>query len=125
MRDHNYKYGYKIIKGDEYFVTIGLNEFVENYIQRFRLLNHTLFNDWNKYHPNRRHQPLIYYNNFEVVHVQSFLTEEVLDFAKNVDQSYQIYQSRWGDAPLRYATVNLFLNTSKDVWNFCDLVYKH
>ena len=127
MHRKKYKYGYRTIKNDKIFATKGLNWFVEKYIRTLRknLSDVAHLYMQNNYFPKERLEPKIYYNNFEIVHIKSFQKKECRNFANEIDRSYQIYQSRQGGAPLRYASVNIFMNVSKDVWKFCDIDYRH
>ena len=55
----------------------------------------------------------LFYNNFEVVDVRWFSRQVVRRFAARVDASDMIYKHRWGDAPLRFVTLNLFATTAQ------------
>ncbi|THH33311.1 hypothetical protein EUX98_g938 [Antrodiella citrinella] len=67
-----------------------------------------------------------YYNNFEIVRLEAFRTPEVrawLDEVKRVPE--RIYKYRWGDSPIRYATVYMFMDIEKDVEEYCGMDYWH
>lgn len=50
----------------------------------------------------------MYYNNMEIVSIEFMNRPEVRDFVNAIDASHGQYKYRWGDAPLRYATLALF-----------------
>ena len=63
--------------------------------------------EWDAPHTTRFPQ---LYNNFEVAHVAFFRQAGVRHFMEWVDahEPYGVYRLRWGDAPLRFATLGLF-----------------
>ena len=67
-----------------------------------------------------------YYNNFEVVSMAFFQRPEVRMWTKHVLKSGFIYQHRWGDAPLRTATLAMFCAPDK-IANRSDfgILYSH
>jgi hypothetical protein len=54
-----------------------------------------------------------FWNNVEIVDLSFMQRKEVLDFTKAVDDSRGIFLYRWGDAPLRYVTLALFVNATQ------------
>eukprot|EP00667_Euglena_gracilis_P016317 EG_transcript_17052 len=76
--------------------------------------------------PAMAHTPVpMYYNNFEVLHVPLMARPDVREFVDAVYHSLGQYVLRWGDAPLRYLLVQLFLDTRTEVRECCDISYKH
>ena len=52
--------------------------------------------------------------------------QDVQQFIEAVVASHNIYQHRWGDAPLRFITLHLFLdNPDQKIHYFCDIAYAH
>jgi mannosyltransferase len=67
----------------------------------------------------------IYYNNFEIVYLPFFRDDpRVQHFSRAVEKSNGIMRARWGDAPLRWLTAQLFLEDSK-IHCFSDISYRH
>lgn len=56
---------------------------------------------------------LMYYTNFELAKTSFFLSKEYQSFYKKIDESGGIYIHRWGDAPIKYLGVNMFMNKDK------------
>ncbi|CAF3477807.1 unnamed protein product [Rotaria socialis] len=54
-----------------------------------------------------------YWNNVEVIDLSLIRQIEVIDFMRWVDESRGIFLYRWGDAPLRYITLALFVNATQ------------
>ena len=54
-----------------------------------------------------------FWNNFEIVEVAFMKRTDVQDFIQEIDESKGIFLYRWGDAPLRYIMMTLFLNESQ------------
>ncbi len=48
-------------------------------------------------------------NNFEILSLPFFRRADVRHWTRAADESYGIYRARWGDSPLRYLTLRLFL----------------
>ena len=54
-----------------------------------------------------------FWNNLEIVDLSFMRRKDVVDFTKAIDESKGIFLYRWGDAPLRYATLALLVNESQ------------
>ncbi|CAF3985538.1 unnamed protein product [Rotaria sp. Silwood2] len=54
-----------------------------------------------------------YWNNFEIIDLSFMRRKEVVDFIQFVDESRGVFLYRWGDAPLRYITLALFVNSTQ------------
>lgn len=51
---------------------------------------------------------------------------DVQKFSEAVLANHGIYQYRWGDAPLRFIALHLFLDhPDKQIHYFCDISYSH
>jgi len=67
----------------------------------------------------------IVYNNFEVTRVSFFRDHVgVNSFKRFVLDSQGIYTKRWGDAPLRWLSLQLYAEPTS-VWRMCDWDYAH
>ena len=51
----------------------------------------------------------MYYTNWELGKVDWFLTSEYITFYNMIDENGGIYTKRWGDAPIKFLGVNLFM----------------
>ncbi|KAF0979970.1 hypothetical protein FDP41_001123 [Naegleria fowleri] len=116
MRQNNFAYGTIALDEDGGEVVAGMTTMIQEYIKT-KPTNATL----NSYTPDTK----MVYNNFEVVKIDRFLDRNVLDFVEYIDKSNNIFIRRWGDAPLRYAELNLFFDWKKEVHIFCDIKYEH
>jgi hypothetical protein len=54
-----------------------------------------------------------FWNNIEAIDLSFMRRKEVLDFIQAIDESKGIFLYRWGDAPLRYITLALFVNATQ------------
>ena len=63
----------------------------------------------------------------QVVHVPVFTQRhDVHEFTEAVVAAHGIYRHRWGDAPLRYLALHLFLDApGEKIHYFCDIAYSH
>ena len=66
----------------------------------------------------------MYYTNFEVCNINWFNSKEYMDFYNKIDQSGGIMTGRWGDAPIRYLGVNMFMDKS-NLHGFDNIGYQH
>jgi hypothetical protein len=66
----------------------------------------------------------MYYTNFELCNVEWFNSKEYMDFYNKIDQSGGIMTGRWGDAPIRYLGVNMFMN-KENIFGFENIKYQH
>ena len=55
----------------------------------------------------------VIYNNFEIVETSFMRRNDIRHFINAVDETQYIFLHRWGDAPLRYLMVALFINSTK------------
>lgn len=128
MDKHQYKYGYRVVSHDYPYVTVGLEDFVESYMNDHPATK--VLAQQNKFEltpgPQRSSAQLpIFYNNFEVVHVPTFVEEPAIQsFVDAVDNTGNIYALRWGDAPLRTILCKLFLHPH-EIHEFCNFDYYH
>ncbi|KNC70733.1 hypothetical protein SARC_16736, partial [Sphaeroforma arctica JP610] len=65
-----------------------------------------------------------YYNNFFIARVDFFTSTQVQQFLNYADRTGGYYYSRWGDAIVHTAAVQIFLHTA-EVHKFTDFSYEH
>lgn len=113
MRSRGMDYGYRAVTTEARHVAHGMLDFFNDYMHN---TSHQAVNGYTVLDQSHRNclaipqdyqarqdmQPLMYYNNFEIVNVQTWLSPEIQAFTKAVDETNMIYWNRWGDAPLRY-----------------------
>ena len=66
----------------------------------------------------------MYYTNFEVCNVKWFNSQDYMSFYKKIDENGGIMTHRWGDAPIRYLGVNMFMN-KENIYGFDNIGYQH
>ncbi|KAJ7858260.1 hypothetical protein B0H14DRAFT_3635593 [Mycena olivaceomarginata] len=67
-----------------------------------------------------------YETNFDLVKVPRFRTPEMTEFLHELaSDPKRFYWYRWGDAPVRFAEVNMFLDVTKEVHRMCEIPYAH
>ncbi|KAF7333269.1 Glycosyltransferase family 15 protein [Mycena sanguinolenta] len=134
MHIHNKSYAFRDSPPDMGWVTEGMWPFVSNYAQRHpdveRKLEENGF-DW----PPNRFWPLgfgervnfpSYETNFDLVKVPRFRTPEMQDFLSDLaSDPKRFYWYRWGDAPIRFAQVSMFLDVAQEAHRMCELPYSH
>ncbi|EJD05230.1 nucleotide-diphospho-sugar transferase, partial [Fomitiporia mediterranea MF3/22] len=132
FHQHNKTYAHNAQRMDPDWVTVGLWNFVDDYARTHSKVEQNLEKNGWKWPANRnreemgKHQFPIYYNNFEIVKVDAFRRPDIrawFDELTSVPERFLKY--RWGDAPLRYATISMFFDVEKDVEEFCGMDYWH
>lgn len=152
FHEHKRLYAYRSRTTDPDWVTHGMWSLVDDYAKSHPQVDTIMQkNDW--YWPegsNRDHDKMIgeafptYYNNFEIVKLEAFRRPEVQMWLEEVaSDPERILKYRWGgcqcvwfilrthsdkivgDAPIRYATVNMFFDVEKDVEEYCAIRYWH
>jgi len=133
MHVHNKSYGFRETTPDPPFVTEGMWPFVSNYAQRYPEVESRLTdNNW-EWAPKRlwgnygkdQYFPS-YDTNFDLVKVAAFRTPKVTAFFNELaSDPTRFYWSRWGDAPVRIATVYMFLDVKTEAELLCGLPYQH
>ncbi len=63
----------------------------------------------NDLYPNEIPEGMMFYTNFELGKMDWFLTSEYMNFCNAIDECGGIYTKRWGDAPIKYLGINLFM----------------
>jgi len=132
FHQRNRSYGYRAALTDPAEVVVGLWDLTDEYAQTHPGIDERMQRNafpW----PNPRERGRMgdraypgFYNNFEIVKLDAFRTAEVrawLEEVKRVPE--RIYKYRWGDSPIRYATVYMFMDMEKDVEEYCGMEYWH
>ena len=110
LKEKNAVYIANIIFADLAEVTKGLKELTLSHVKKHNIIPMNLERFGNAFLDDTC---LLYYNNFEVVSIDFFLTPPVLNFAKAVLEDGGIYRYRWGDHILRYVELSLFAKKSE------------
>jgi len=118
---NDWKYGYVFFRTDDKYLTWGMWEFMKIYQTAHEITSNVIYPSPEEYGDVA---VPIYYNNFEIVHVPTFREPQVLKFLKAVGDSNYIFWRRWGDAPIRYFTVQFLLKPS-EVHHVCYMDYMH
>ena len=107
-KSNNCYYGYiaPAVQTDNQKVIEGLWEFV------------------NDIYPNRIPEGMMFYTNFELGKVDWFLTSSYMEFYNNIDKSGGIYTKRWGDAPIKFLGINLFMK-KENIKPVTGFTYQH
>jgi hypothetical protein len=56
--------------------------------------------------------------------VNWFNSEEYMNFYNEIDKNGGIMTARWGDAPIRYLGVNMYMNPN-NLYGFKNISYQH
>ncbi|TCD69015.1 hypothetical protein EIP91_009078 [Steccherinum ochraceum] len=132
MHTHNRTYGYRSSTMDPTWVVEGMWDLTDQYARSHLEVEEQLkSNGW--HWPKEREQGKMgedeyptYYNNFEVVKLEAFRQPSVRRWLEElVKKPERFYKYRWGDAPIRFTTVNMFFDVKKDVEEFCGMLYWH
>jgi len=138
-------YGYRAVGGDPRGVTFGMWEFMDGYARSHPDIEKQLqVNGWKwpggrdtlqsqgaaetgaRVWPGAGAGFPAYYNNFEIVKLEAFRRPDVHKWLNEVMRDpNHVYKYRWGDAPIRYATVNMFFSVTQDTEFFCGMQYTH
>ncbi|KAJ7754469.1 nucleotide-diphospho-sugar transferase [Mycena metata] len=131
MHINDKSFAFRVQDMDEGSVTAGMWPFVSDYAYRYPEVEDRLRSNRWSWAPKR----LLpgygtdvgfpgYGGDFEIVRLARFQTPEVTAFLKELaSEPKRFYYSRWGDAPLRRATVYMFLNVTEEVHQMCEVEY--
>ncbi|KAJ7470975.1 nucleotide-diphospho-sugar transferase [Mycena latifolia] len=134
MHVNNKSYAFTKVVNDAGWVTEGMWPFVSNYAQRHPDVEHQLIsNNWtwpkNRLWPDNfgKGQAFpAYGTNFDLVKLSRFHTPEMTAFLDELSSDpKRFYWHRWGDAPLRMAQVNMFLDVAEEAHMMCEIPYAH
>ncbi|THH05682.1 hypothetical protein EW145_g4626 [Phellinidium pouzarii] len=132
FHQHNRSYAYRARTTDPDWVTVGLWDLVDDYARKDAVVERRLRTNGWVWAADRDREQMghhdfpTYYNNFEIVKLDAFRRSDVrawLDEIMRVPE--RIYKYRWGDAPIRYATVSMFFDLDTDVEEYCGMRYWH
>ena len=148
LHAHNRSYGYRIATRDPWWATEGLWDLTDVWARTHPEVEERLTQngwDWPNGRENMREEPFpTYYNNFEIVKLDTFRRPEVTSWLDGIMQDPErIFKYRWGkpvvlraltrltflpgtgDAPIRRVTVEMFLDIKKDTERYCGMDYWH
>jgi len=122
MQKHNYNYGYifKSYKTKYPEVIDGLWSTTKRYIEENNIKPTFL----QKHMINGCWDTSSYFTCFEITKIDFWRSKEVMNYFNYIDKSGGIYKYRWGDAPLHFLMVSMFM-PEKQVHKFTDIAYRH
>jgi hypothetical protein len=94
-------------KIDELFVEHSLSS-DSGYFANFKKLYNGIHNEEYVGDTVKLNMPLMYYNNFNIISVDTWNTPEIQDVVNKIDEHGYIYYCRWGDAPLQTIILSLY-----------------
>lgn len=121
MVQKGYEYSYlSEYEKDESFVVTGLwdttKQFIsKNNIKPISLTDKLKNGEWNLD---------MFYTNFEIAKFSFFRGEEYMSYYNELDKTGNLFYKRWGDAPIHWLGVHMFLPESK-IWCIKDICYQH
>ncbi|KAF8311369.1 nucleotide-diphospho-sugar transferase [Clavulina sp. PMI_390] len=136
----NRVYAWNHIKPDAWWVTIGMWNFMDAYVRLHPAIEERLAKnkwpwpegreDWAEKGVKYAGKGTIgvpgYLNNFEVVKLEAFKRPDVMDFVDEIMKNpRRVYSLRWGDGPIRAATVSMFFDLETEVQQVCEMEYWH
>ncbi|KAJ7368732.1 glycosyltransferase family 15 protein [Mycena albidolilacea] len=133
MHATNISFSFREQVEDPDYVTEGMWPFVSAYAQTHPdIERRMLANDW-PWLPNRQAPDYgreasfpMFGGNFEIVKLSRFQTLEATAFLESLaSDPERFYKFRWGDAPLRKATVYMLLDVAQEVHQMCEIAYGH
>jgi mannosyltransferase len=109
-------YGYKCVMPDFPPFVRGIVPFVQKYLHKHQLRPlFPSFGDWltkasitSRTAKDGEERVPMMYTNMEIMSTKFFTSDPVQAFLNAVDQSFDIYRYRWGDAPLRAMVLGTF-----------------
>jgi len=132
MHVRNRIYGYRYLGSDPPEVSRGMWALVDSYANEHPSIDERMReNGWNwpggrVLEEMEKHHFPGFYNNFEIVRLEAFRRADVRAWLEEVASvPERAYKYRWGDSPIRYATVNMFFNMKNDTEEFCGMRYFH
>lgn len=107
----------------EYSYIDDLNKTIFQYISEYNITpkNPDLF----KVYLQTKGELPMWYNNVEITDIDFMLSLEVQNFLNMIDVTHGQYKYRWGDAPLRYATMAIFTSRGEVTSLGMKSSYKH
>lgn len=126
MRTMKIFYAYRSQAFDPLYVTYGLNNFAEAYMNTHNLTwaNIALRKMATKSRYSSRNLTMVFHTNFEIIDTQRYLQSDISNFIAEVVKSQMIFHRRWGDAPLRHLLAQMFWR-EEEVLQLCEFDYQH
>lgn len=87
----------------------------DNNVDRSIIDNHLVNGEWDL---------KLFYTNFEISRVDTFYNEKYKKYYDCLNQTGKIYYNRWGDAPIHWFGVRMFVPDNK-VWSVSCVPYQH
>jgi len=78
----------------------------------------------NQFYPNNISNGMMFYTNFELAKTSWFSTSQYKNFYNLIDKCGGIYTKRWGDAPIKFLGINLFMD-KKHIIPVQGFTYQH
>ncbi len=119
MEVDGYRYGYIAEILESSVAVKGINSFLINNGKYKTLMEDNQF----VFHDSKYNLRCIY-TNFEVLDLSIFEDKSINDFVDLIVKSNNIFNFRWGDAPLRTIMISLFLDKNQIV-RFTKIDYRH
>jgi hypothetical protein len=121
MEERGFEYAYCNQEDkDESFVTVNLWETTKKFIEDNGIvpvsLTHRL--------KDEKWDLDIFYTNFEIGKFSFFRSQQYMSYYDALDKTGMMYYNRWGDAPIHWLGVRMFLPDEK-VWCVKDITYQH
>jgi hypothetical protein len=121
MVEKGYEYAYvSEYEKDEEFVVSGLWDTTKKFMKEYNvtpvsLANKLKQNEW---------ALDMFYTNFEIAKFSFFRSKEYMSYYNYLDQTGNIYYRRWGDAPIHWLGVHMFLPDA-NIWCIKNITYQH
>lgn len=117
MKDNNLTYGYLIKMLEAPHVVQGLFNFIIDNVDPNSVLD-------TKYRFIEDREMVYYYNNFEIVNIKKYYTNQVKEINKKIHESGNVYYYRWGDAPIRTILLSIFFDKNQ-IKRLPNVDYRH
>jgi len=117
MQDNDLVYGYVMQMWEAPHVVNGLFDFINTNINKNKIVN-------KDYEFTEKTRLSYYYNNFEIVDINKYMTNTIKDISIKIHESGNIYYQRWGDAPIRTILLNMLFDKNK-IKKFIGFNYSH
>lgn len=122
MAENNKEYAYMSIEdGEAWNMVIGLWEETENYMKQHGI---PMTKDLQDSIVDGKWSCRLFYTNFEIAKFSFFRGKEYMSYFDHLDRTGNIFYRRWGDAPIHWLGVKMFLSPEK-VWGVKDITYQH
>lgn len=117
MESKNLSYGYIAEIFESSAAVKGIDTFLTE-LNLFDLVNSQ------KLFTNNKYNLRCFYTNFEIMEIDILNNDRIASFINKIIRSNNIFNLRWGDAPLRTLMIGLYLDQSKIV-RFKSIDYRH